>query len=831
MNTSPTTKPNSCLFWLWTITLFVCLDSRAQESGQARAADKRFDEVTYKTIDELSLKMRIYKPADWSPGQRRPAIVWFFGGGWQRGSPKQFHEHCLHFASMGMVAIAPEYRIQTKHQSTPFESSADAQSALRWVRSHAVDLGVDPERIAAGGGSAGGHLAAVTATITDDGAGKAEAEAHPVSAVPNALLLLNPALDLAYPGIRRMWSEEVAARIELISPYRHLSKDLPPTIIFHGTADGTVPYSLAEEFTKQAKELGVKRIELVSYEGREHGFFNAEKGDGSDFRDTLARMDVFLASLGWVNIPEVAPRTNEPAPLRPIEAPFPMPPMQRPVFPDRTFAITDFGAVSGGETLNLGVIQKAIEACAAAGGGRVLVPPGRWLTTPLELRSDVNLHVEAGAELVFTGEKKYYFPEAPPPSVSQDYAAEANAISPAVLLAPISPISAYDAENIAVTGSGRLDGQGILWWPLHSNWWERHKAALPGSLHEEAWRSLDGQSVPMRPKMIQPYRCRNVLIEGVTLVNSPMWTVNPVACENVIVRRVTIRAKDPAAGVHAPNTDGINPESCRNVLIEDCDIATGDDSIALKSGLDEAGRKRGLPCENVVIRRVRGVRFAIGSEMSGGVRNVLIQDCELAGGMNTAIHLKTRRGRGGVVENVHVQDVTVGPTYETVLWINMQYWSHVNPAPPEPVSDRTPRLRNLHFRNIRGGPTAPPPLAVHVDGLAEAPIENVTFTDIDLTAVRGAACRNLRGAVFRNIRFNTSAGPVLTIEDGQDIDFLGCTFAATAEPVLSIQGSQTRDIRFDAATAVRPADVTFVDGALAEGVHFGAVIGKAEGVP
>lgn len=267
-------------------------------SASAQKAGPAFEEMVYKSVGDTELKMRVYQPKGWKASDERPAIVFFFGGGWRNGTPDQFDPHCRHLAAKGMVAMAADYRVQSKHDSTPFESTRDAKSAIRWVRANAGKLGIDPDRVGAGGGSAGGHLAAATATILNGVNEKSDDKS--ISAVPDALVLFNPAVDLDLPKVKERWGDEVYARIKTISPYHHLSKDLPPTIIFHGTNDDAVPFETVEAFEKSGNELGVKFLKLESYEGRPHGFFNFGRGDGKDYEDTVARMDDFLAKLGWI---------------------------------------------------------------------------------------------------------------------------------------------------------------------------------------------------------------------------------------------------------------------------------------------------------------------------------------------------------------------------------------------------------------------------------------------------------------------------------------------------------------------------------------------------
>jgi acetyl esterase/lipase len=251
---------------------------------------------TYKTAGDTRLQLHIFGPP--AP-QNAPAIVFFFGGGWTSGSPQQFEAQCRHFASRGMVAITADYRVKSRHGVNPTQCLADARSAMRWVRSHAASLGIDPARIAAGGGSAGGHLAACTAFIS---AFDEPGEDPQVSAAPNALVLFNPALVLApLDGLKidgneaRVSEERMGTQAVNISPAHHVTAPAPPAIIFHGKADTTVPFATAEAFVKIMKEKGT-RCELAAFDGQPHGFFNREP-----FRSqTIDAADTFLVSLGWL---------------------------------------------------------------------------------------------------------------------------------------------------------------------------------------------------------------------------------------------------------------------------------------------------------------------------------------------------------------------------------------------------------------------------------------------------------------------------------------------------------------------------------------------------
>lgn len=253
-----------------------------------------FREEVY-SEDKAVLKMRIYEPKGESVQDARPAIVFFFGGGWRNGTPKQFHTHCEVLKEHGFVAMAAEYRIKSKHDSTPLDSFEDAKSAIRWVRDNAERLGVDPGKIAAGGGSAGGHLAAATAVCES----KHQTETRDT---PDAVVAFNPALNLLFERVQEKWGEEVYATLEAISPLQNLNKkDHPPMIIFHGEADSIVPFETAAAYVARAEEIGVSPVpELVGYEGRDHGFFNYGRGDGKDYEDTVDRMLGFFRDLDWI---------------------------------------------------------------------------------------------------------------------------------------------------------------------------------------------------------------------------------------------------------------------------------------------------------------------------------------------------------------------------------------------------------------------------------------------------------------------------------------------------------------------------------------------------
>ncbi len=278
------------------ITLALLLSALATLAAESRVE-------TYKSVGDVKLNLFIEQPDKWKAEDKRPAIVFFFGGGWKSGSVKQFEEHCRYLASRGMVAMAADYRVASRHQVKAAQCVADAKSAIRWVRAHAAKLGIDPQRIAAGGGSAGGHLAAAVATLPGlDDIG----DDKNVSCVPNALVLFNPVLVLApmegadLEGfLENVTAERFGCEPPRISPAHHIKPGAPPTIIFHGQADCTVPFSNIALFRDLMVKVG-NPCELIGYEGQPHGFFNFGRNENRFAIETLTATDRFLVSLGWL---------------------------------------------------------------------------------------------------------------------------------------------------------------------------------------------------------------------------------------------------------------------------------------------------------------------------------------------------------------------------------------------------------------------------------------------------------------------------------------------------------------------------------------------------
>jgi polygalacturonase len=358
--------------------------------------------------------------------------------------------------------------------------------------------------------------------------------------------------------------------------------------------------------------------------------------------------------------------------------------IKAPQFPNRDFNITDYGAVGDGQTDCTEAFRKAISAAQKAGGGRVVVPAGVYLTGAIHLKSSINLYVADGAVIKFSTDPNKYLPAV----LTRFEGIECINYSPNVY--------AYDQENIAVTGTGTLDGQAseLNWWKWNvdgSDINDIEKLNDYGRDGMPVEKRVFGAGHYLRPNMIQPYRCKNVLIEGVTIKNSPMWHVHFVLSQNITVRNVKIIG-------HGPNNDGCNPDSCKDVLIESCYFDNGDDCVTIKSGRNNDGRRVNVPCENIVVRNCQmkdgygGI--VLGSEMSGGVRNVFTENCKMdSPNLRQALRIKSNAVRGGFIENIYMRNIKIGEVNEAIFNINFLYGEAGN-------GPYLPTVRNINFENV-----------------------------------------------------------------------------------------------------------------------------------
>jgi polygalacturonase len=425
-------------------------------------------------------------------------------------------------------------------------------------------------------------------------------------------------------------------------------------------------------------------------------------------------------AVGWQMVPAILARIKPPR------------------FPTRDFDITAFGAKADDGSDSTAAIRKAIDACHSAGGGRVVVPRGIFSTGAIHLKSNVNLFISEGATLKFSTDPAKYLPVV----YTRFEGTECLNYSPLIY--------AYEQQNIAVTGSGVLDGSAA-----DDNWWRwARRPATGGDAPARAdimkLREMGDRGVPvsdrvfgeghyLRNSFIQPYRSKNILIEGVRIVNSPMWEIHPVLSSNVTVRNVTVVS-------HGPNNDGCDPESSRDVLIENCTFDTGDDCIAIKSGRDGDGRRLHVPSENIIVRNCTmkdghgGV--VIGSEISGDCRNVFVEHCQMdSPNLDRALRFKSNARRGGVIENIHMRDVMVGRVSEAILTIDFLYDTGAQ-------GEYRPVLRNVSLERVQSKSS---PRVMWIVGFPGVTIENIRFSDCVFRGVEAAEVMNYAGSVsFRN---------------------------------------------------------------------------------
>jgi len=484
------------------------------------------------------------------------------------------------------------------------------------------------------------------------------------------------------------------------------------------------------------------------------------------------------------------------------------PPARKPA--PTVYDVRGFGAVPDGKTKATEAVRKAIAAASAAGGGTVVFAGGTYLTGPIHLKSNITLQVEAGTVLKFSSDFDDYLPMVR----SRWEGTEVMNFSPLIY--------GDKVENVAITGRGTIDGNGEPWWQTYrENKDQLGKPGAPRSKWQQEFARLNTargdwpddrrwlENGFLRPPLIQVLDCKNLAISDVTLKNPPFWTVNPVYCDGVVVRGITI---DNPEG--SPNTDGINPESSRNVHISDSTISTGDDCIGIKSGRDAQGRKIGRPTENVTITNCTMLRgfggVSIGSEMAGGVRRVAVSNCVFQG-TERGIRIKSTRGRGGVVEDVRVSNIVVRDLKHEAVAIDLHYTA----VPLEAVSERTPRVRNIHISGITGSARG----AGLLFGLEESRLDGVTLTDIDLIAEKGMIIRNADHVSLRSVRVQTKAGPAIVADGVWDLRLFdvgtltphvataavelgnvhhafvhGCFAPAESDTFLSVRGRDTREI-------------------------------------
>lgn len=519
-----------------------------------------------------------------------------------------------------------------------------------------------------------------------------------------------------------------------------------------------------------------------------------------DLKVILAGMLLFISCQAYSNSKN---GTNEAEDIY-KNLPFSMPEVIRPSFPDYEVNIRDFGALSDGVSLNTEAINDAIKAVHSKGGGKVVIPAGLWLTGPIVLLSNVNLYAEKNALIAFSSDTSLY------PIIDTSFEGLNTKRCQ-------SPISAMNAENIAITGNGVFDGAGDRWRPVKKDkmterqwvnlvnsggtvdangkiWYPNAGALKAASLMTEQnnggkeitdneWTTMKSW---LRPVMLSIVKSKKILLEGVTFKNSPGWCLHPLSCESLTLDDVKVF--NPW---YSQNGDALDVESCKNVLVTNCFFDAGDDAICLKSGKDEDGRKRGEPCENVIIKNNTVLHghggFVIGSEMSGGVRNVYVSGCSFIG-TDVGLRFKSTRGRGGVVENVFIDNINMIDIPNDALIVDLYYAIKDSPGAPIPsVSEETPVFRDIHISNVfcRGAGRA-----VYFNGLPEMPIKNIFIKNMVVTnAKKGIVINQVAQVNMENIKVEASENSSIQIKNATGVVINGKEYKKDSDTML-LSGNQ-----------------------------------------
>lgn len=527
----------------------------------------------------------------------------------------------------------------------------------------------------------------------------------------------------------------------------------------------------------------------------------------------------------WMGV--CALKAQEPA--RPV--------IQQVSFPKDTLRITEFGAKGDGQYLNTEAINKAITTISEKGGGVIVVPGGLWLTGPIEMKNNVNLHVQRDAILLFTDDFDTY------KLVESNWEGEPAWRNQ-------NPISGKNLENIAITGAGVIDGNGGAWRMVKrdkmtdSQWkklvasggvvdeagkiWYPSESSLRGATTQNAGKGHARQTAAdfmdvkdfLRPNLLVFTSCKRILLEGVTIQNSPAWNIHPLMCEDLTVRNLNVR--NPWYG---QNGDGLDIESCKNVLVENSTFDVGDDAICIKSGRDKSGRDRGMPTENVIIRNNIVYHghggFVIGSEMSGGAKNIWVEDCSFLG-TDIGLRFKTTRGRGGVVENIFINNINmVGIPGEAILFD--MYYGLKGPLPKAggqgdavaeipPVTEETPRFQNFVIRdiNVNGAEKG-----VFFRGLPEMSIKNIMIERVNIVAKKGVELIEASNIVVKDLTLKTAeTDPLIHVDNSKNIVFTDLKPGDDIDLLVHVSGAQTEKVVLTGAKIEGVKEIsTFSNGA------------------
>ncbi|MCD0469708.1 glycoside hydrolase family 28 protein [Flavobacterium sp. JAS] len=513
---------------------------------------------------------------------------------------------------------------------------------------------------------------------------------------------------------------------------------------------------------------------------------------------------------------------------------FKMAKVKEPVIPKNTVNLKDFGVVNGGYVLNTKAFADAIEALTKKGGGKVIIPPGIWLTGPIILKSNIELHAETGALIKFSTDKTLY------PIIETSFEGLNT-------WRCISPIYGKNLENIAFTGNGVWDGSGEAWRQvkkskLTDEQWKKFVASggvlnekkdswypseqyLKGSKGADQNIRLDLKTKEdfeaihdfLRPVLVSIQNSKRVLFDGPVFQNSPAWNIHPLMVEDLIVRNVTVR--NPW---YSQNGDGLDVESCKNVIIENSSFDVGDDAICIKSGKDKDGRDRAVPCENIIVRNNivyhghGGV--TVGSEMSGGVKNLHVSNCTFMG-TDVGLRFKSTRGRGGIVENIYISDIFMTDIPSQAISFDLYYGgksiaetlaeggNKIN-TKMVPVNEETPQFSNISIKNItiRGAYQA-----VFLQGLPEMNLKNIEISNLIAKAENGFSIIDADGIKISNIKLDIEKPTVFEIYNGKNMSFKNVEFNSVSDKAISVNGEFSKNIQFTSSPKLEFSKITTIN--------------------
>ena len=497
------------------------------------------------------------------------------------------------------------------------------------------------------------------------------------------------------------------------------------------------------------------------------------------------------------------------------DLPFEMAKVQRPDIPVRQVNIEDFGGVGDGVFLNTEAFAEAIDVLSQAGGGRLVVPTGVWLTGPITLKDNIDLHIRPDAVLLFSTDRDLY------PIIETVF----EGLDTKRCLAPIN---ADGAKNIAITGGGTIDGNGDSWRQVKkskispSQWkallksggftnakgdlWYPDSTSYRGSVVSDAFNVPQGLTTEeewnsvktyLRPVLIGIKNCENVLIEDCLFQNSPCWNIHPLMCKNVIINNITVR--NPW---YSQNGDGLDVDSCENVLVINSSFDVGDDAICIKSGKDEDGRRRARPCRNLIVDNCIVFHghggFVVGSEMSGGVENIKVSNCRFLG-TDVGLRFKSCRGRGGVVKNIYIEDIVMMNIPTEPLLFDLHYGGKsaveaaaegASPFDVEYVEadETTPQFRDIYIKDVVCSGAA---RAMYFNGIPEKNIENIVVEDCEIVSTKGADLRYSNGVQLRNVNITQSEGQGYSVANCSNVLIEDCTDASGSESLNVFQHNST----------------------------------------